>query len=332
MKLMRYCAVGVGGMELPILDKYTEAAKDVGIQVLHVGPADIPGAAPYIIKQVGPVRVGIVSFGVVRPEDDNLQLNMRRYSAFKEARDKSDILVLLDQAGAVSKEWLEHNTKWLGYPDVVIGGQKWFSISHPEVIGGTHIMPTSMEAKNVGVVKVKLIPGGRPELTFSQTFLDSKLQEDPEVKKMVEELKQAERQPVAAPGAGQTVANQYYDSATCSSCHKSQHDSWMKGKHAAAVKSLRKTKDDRPQCLTCHSEKFRMTAQYQPTEAYSVGVECASCHNRVLPHGATGPAKGVAKISLDVCRTCHTKERSPDFEGQSATYWQKAGHGRAKSS
>jgi hypothetical protein len=274
--------------------------------------------------------VGIVSFGAVTAEQDGFSLDVRRYSAFKEARNKSDILVALDQAGKITKEWIERNTKWLGAPDVVIGGQKWFSLSQPEVIGRTRIMPTIAEAKNVGVVKVKMVPGGQPEVTFSSTFLDDKMKEDPEVAKIVQEIKQAPQgQSVAAPGAGKTVANQYYDSATCSSCHKSQHDSWKKGKHAAAVKSLRKTKDDRQQCLPCHSEKFRRTAQYQPTEAYSVGVECASCHNRVLPHGAAGPARGIARIDFDVCRTCHTKERSPKFEGQAATYWQKAGHGHA---
>jgi len=338
LKAMRYAATGLGRFDLRFLPAYVRESKQSGVPVVHIAAADIPDVAPYVVKQVGDVRVGIVSFGDADPKDDQFELKKRRYAAFAAARQACDVLVLLDLANVATDEWLQRNADRFGSPDLVIGGEARWGLFEPKVVGKTRIMPVCNEARYVGVAKVGVAPGQELKVGFTWYHLDGNCAEDPDVKKSVSDYVEATHKTMQTPmppaRSTQASSGTYYDSRTCAPCHKSEQDHWTTSVHAGATRKLIEQRSMSLQCLPCHSEKYRQTKQYSASDdQYNQGVECASCHIRVLPHGAGGPPKmTTAGIDLDTCRVCHTRERSPEFERRSKEYWDKAGHKAAKES
>jgi hypothetical protein len=255
------------------------------------------------------------------------------------------------------------SARW-GAPDVVFGGTYAADIFKERLVGKTHVLPQTLQAKHLGVLDIVLEPGKDPQMHFSEGALGDAVKEDPAARKamdvyIAEEKErvnamnkavndnmsnhslmptapqsQPQQQPVPQPqpaqgSTGTLLSGVYYDSTSCQSCHKSEYDSWQTSKHAAAVTTLINKGSDIPSCLECHSERYRQTSAYLPTsDTPKQGVECASCHIRVLPHGAEGVRKNFEgpKIDLDNCRVCHTKDQSPDFESKSKIYWQKVSH------
>ena len=70
-----------------------------------------------------------------------------------------------------------------------------------------------------------------------------------------------------------------------------------------------------PECLTCHSEYFRMTNQFALLPAGEDGVQCATCHGDGLLHSVSSRKEQVfRKVPEDLCRSCHNQERDPDFD------------------
>ena len=372
LKGMGYSAVGIGRSESgPALDRYLDAAKAAGVKVVQVDTKDRDGVVPYVIKDIGGVRMGVISFGYVPSESNNFELQKRRYAAYKEAREKSDILVLMNAGDVVDDDLLQRLTARWGGPDVVIGGTYTSTVyGSAKVVGKTYVLPSTPQTKYLGVLNIVLEPGKDPKMDYSQGTMEEAVVQDPttrkamdayiaEEKARVEAMNKAvndlvktsstpskstgaatppepQPQPQPQPAQGSTgplLSGVYYDSKSCVSCHQSEYDSWQTTKHAHAVTTLIDKGRDIPSCLECHSERYRQTNAYLPSSDTSKqGVECASCHSRVLPHGADGISKDFegAKIDLDTCRVCHTKEQSPDFESKSKSYWEKAGHKAAK--
>jgi hypothetical protein len=334
LKSIGYSAVGVGATETGhALDSYLDAARASGIIALHVDTKDRDGVIPYITKEVGGVRVGIVSFGFVLGENSSFQLQKRRYTAYKEARERSDILVLMNAGNVVDDDLLQRLTSRWGAPDVIIGGTYASGVyGNPKAIGKTYVLPSTPKAKRVGLLDIVIEPNKDPQLHYSDAVLDDSVAEDPAVRKVMDAYsgKVEDRRKASGMSSSHSVlSGVYYDSKSCVSCHKSEYDSWQTTKHAAALTTLVEKERDIPTCLECHSEHYRQTNAYVPTNDTSKhGVECASCHSKVLPHGADGVSKGLvgARIDLDTCRVCHTKDRSPEFESESKIYWERVGH------
>jgi hypothetical protein len=337
-----YSAVGLGLAESRLGDELLNQAKANDIPVLQVDTESHDYEVPYLIKNVGGVKVGVVSFGCVPPGRDEFDLLKKRFAAYSEARRKSDILVLLDQAMVATDEWLERNGKRFGAPDIVIGGTYQLYLAEPKMVGKTMICPTSVQGTSMGVVKIEVLPGQDPKLVYERAVMDDNITPDPNVTKYVEAYKEKQRQAVAQVthpdvagsngnknGAVMSVVSHqpssaYNDSGKCKSCHSSQFISWQKDKHSKALQTLIKESKVIPECLQCHSEMYRETNRLELDANVPTGVECASCHASVLPHGADIRKKGPTQQDRDACLTCHTKERSPDFNLE--TYWEKAKH------
>ena len=202
MKAMRYDAIGVGVVDLRFLPTFLKASQETGVQTVHIGPSDIPGTVPYIIKKVGATRVGIVSFGAVDPKDDGFELRKRRYATFRAVRAESDVLILLDQARVATDEWLQRNAERFGAPDIVIGGEATAYVTEPKIIGKTHVLPTSMEARFAGLAKVEIAADKSLKIGYTRTSLDENFAEDQDVKKMIEDYRRPAPAATAAAPAG----------------------------------------------------------------------------------------------------------------------------------
>lgn len=315
LRLMDYTAVGVGMVDMRMGESYYSTLKQKGIPVVHVDMAPHAVAQPYVVKQIDGVRVGIVSFGAVVPQEANsFQLLKQRYKTLVEARAKSDILILLDQANVATDDWLQRNAGRFNGPDLVIGGTARAALSAPRQIDCAMVVPTSRQGTYVGRVDIEIDDTGK-KMRFSRTLLDAAVQDNQDVLRIVKDYTLAQSKAFARTAAStyQPASEAFFSHASCKSCHSAEYEQWKGTRHASALSTLVKENKTIGECLPCHSESFKRTRTAQLTGAEVGGVECMSCHASVLPHGADFKKKGDTAAIRAQCAACHTKERSPNF-------------------
>ncbi len=102
----------------------------------------------------------------------------------------------------------------------------------------------------------------------------------------------------------------------CKSCHASIYESWSATRHANAMATLAKTNQDfDPECVGCHATGVLVRngfANMRDTPELA-NVQCEACHGPGLAH-AESSSKGYGKTGEQICRSCHTDERTPEFE------------------
>lgn len=333
MAKMGYAAVGVGSSDAVLGDKYYEKLAANHLAVVDTSPVANKSAVPFLLKVVGGVKVGILSFGV-RPSGvivDDMELRKMRFAALKDARAKSDVLILLDQAGIATRDWIDRNGPRIGAPDIVIGGINNGNPSYSEeVIGRAHIMPCLPQAKELGVIDLEVSPNVEPKVALTRLALNEKIAEDPDLLKQINDANQA--MGIAPAGDNYVPANQVgfvpkptYSPKLCKACHLKQYEDWSQTKHAKALQTLVDATRTTPDCLPCHSETYRAARQYSRPDNGIGGVECATCHADALPHGMERQQMAThSKVEPALCLQCHTKERSPTYDEK--TYFPRVVH------
>ncbi len=319
MAYMHYDAIGIGGADSGFGDAYFRAVGACGLQIVDASAHGSAKAKPFVIKNIGGVRLGVVSCG----DDDKPNARRAFLNAYQQARARSDVLILLDQGGVATKEWIEGDAARLGPPDIVIAGANNSIMPREEAVGKTHIMPTSVKGKLVGVVDLQVTHGqplsvsSRMEVVHRAIPADQAAQD--QIRKFLSSSAQASASIESVPQVLR-VANEtkYSNAKTCETCHPSEYRDWLKTGHAKAVQTLKSKDRLIPECLQCHSEEYRRTRRAPVGVAGPAGVECATCHASVLPHGADGPPRtSDRKVGLSVCISCHATDRSPRFDQQS---------------
>ncbi len=292
MSKMKYDAVGIGNYEMLHLEPFIKQAGKNGLQVIDSGAEKSKSSIPYLIKQVGGAKVGIISYGAncVGPER---MLRGRRESfnsTYKTARRSSDILILLDQGGIATRAWLQGEAEQMGAPDIVIGGASYAKITKEEMIGKTHIMPTSTQGKQIGVIDVEIQPDRSLSMSAQMFLIDKKIAEDEVIKKQIDEyIKKTvfiiTPEMLASLNAARSSKSAYTSPETCKRCHPDKYEQWSKTRHANAINTLAALERKVPDCLPCHSEEYRKTLKTTRPASMPTGIECATCHASVLPHG-----------------------------------------------
>lgn len=318
-------------------DQFYDAAHKHHIDVLNANPYSSEKTLPFVVRNVGGVKVGIVSFGYVPPDQDPEEFLFRKalYSAYKQARDASDILVVLDQSGRVNRDWITRNGPRLGAPDVVIGGLGTGMRPQEEVVGTTHLVVPTTEGKQIGVVDVQIAADGARTITSRCILLGADVAEDTVIAQRVTALLHPEQVAVGRTSTAaitaeeqaalQTSSRNYYPPAACKACHVTQYEDWAGSKHAHAIKALSDAGRALPECMPCHSEEYLRTGKAATTAEGVGGVDCQSCHFESLPHGLE--RKSVAKpvkLSPVKCLSCHNKDRSPAYNEQA--YFPRVAH------
>ena len=339
MAKMHYDAIGIGAYDRRDGDAFFKEVKKNGLTVLDCWPDSASGVESFVMKNVDGVDVGIISFGAPKTDkSSDFEVRKARFAAFVEARKKSDLLILLDQANVANRDWIERNRARVGAPDIVIGGLPRATQVQQTVVGSSHIVPTITEGNGVGVVDVMSTRGHAPTIVDPRiVMLNDKIQPDAEVAKLISAFNASSIKPAAVvsaptlPGAKPVPqkGNVYYSPVQCKACHEREDEDWRKSKHASALASLVDAKQLTPECLPCHSEMFRRLQRVSVPNDNIAGVECATCHFNSLPHGAERRSAAM-KVLVDktLCVTCHTKDRSPDYN--ETTYFPKVVHAIGK--
>lgn len=326
---LKYAAIGLGAGDARLGGEFLSKAKANNLTVVDASGNKDNRLTPYVVKDVGGVKVGIISFGMplVGAELDEAAVRKARYEAFKEARAKTDVLILMDQAGVAVDDWLTRNAARLGSPDIVITGSNSRGIISERVVEKTHVLPSMYQGKGLGVIDVELTPGKAPKLEFRNVVLNEDYAEDADVDKLVKEgvvalssSTAAQAQTVSQPNPTITYPDgfqpkPYYSPMLCKVCHAREYEDWAKTRHARALKTLDEGKNLTPDCLPCHSELYRSSRSSMAVNDTPSGVECATCHRASLPHGNERKETAQrAKVDPKLCLECHNKERSPAYD------------------
>jgi len=107
----------------------------------------------------------------------------------------------------------------------------------------------------------------------------------------------------------------FVGAVSCKRCHEVNYKNWLKTKHAKATQTIVASPQyAQEECLVCHSTGFGKIAEYTTVEevpSYLRGVQCEACHGMGKGHPGKGGIE--RKVTLGVCRNCHTKDQSPTF-------------------
>jgi len=163
------------------------------------------------------------------------------------------------------------------------------------------------EDKNIGYYRNTLIS------------LDKKIEEDPQVKELITEHKNAGRKQTAS-GPAEKV-RVYLGAARCRRCHTDQYVVWEAGSHAQAYERLVKDGHGRDsECIGCHSTGYKQRGGFwemvRGPERLG-GVQCEACHGPGSVHVEQEGKGHISKTaSPKLCLACHTSERDKTFDLQ----------------
>ena len=120
-------------------------------------------------------------------------------------------------------------------------------------------------------------------------------------------------------------AGEYAGSASCQSCHKSEHENWSKSPHAKAFSTLAAKKETaNAECQNCHTTGFNKPGGFPAGGAALEAVGCESCHGPGKEHAKPDtPKRGNilaladkcdSCVILQICGSCHDEKNDPGFE------------------
>ena len=296
---------------------------------------------PYVVKQVGTVKVGI--FGLMSntvdlgPLKDSLTVEEPSVAARRtvaELRRKgATVVVLLSQLGKVESEDLVTALEGI---DAVMVGHNVPLLQKGRMIKNTVACYGGEQGQYIGRTIVTLNPQRRMATADNETFmLSPEVGERKEIAALVkgfedsfnEKLHKAEKERAAKEQAKATSASpdHYLGAEVCIRCHQPEGEQWKSTGHARAWQTLvDHKKDATPECVGCHVVGFKQPGGLVSSAVTPAltNVQCESCHGMGTQHEAftTVPRK----ITVETCRQCHTASASPTFDF--ATYQPHVAH------
>ncbi len=152
--------------------------------------------------------------------------------------------------------------------------------------------------------------------------LDARVQDDPEVAKLVslykEEAKRLNESLADALAAAPAEGPAYVGGASCVECHKGEHEGWRKTAHARAFETLVSRGQEMDlECIGCHTTAFQGKGGFfLPSKAGDwKGVQCEACHG---PGEGHPKRKLIAAPTKDACVRCHQPPQQERFDYDSA--------------
>ena len=327
---------------------------------------DKPKYAPYrVLKTSSGVKVGVIGLlgeqigGPLMAKNSaetvkNALTTLR--SAVKAVRPKSDVVVVLyhgtpDEA---------RNLAGVKGVDLILSTHRAGELLFPEKGANKVVAPITRQG---GVVMVSCETNanwsmGRIDLSLGKNrkidtaahsllYLDRAYDEDPAMTRVYDDYNDRVKLSVLTASAkfkreGETMlAKRGLDlvemrkrlrksplaaSAKCKDCHAEIHESWSNTRHAHAMATLEKSRQQfDPECVSCHATGVNVRNGYinQDETPELANVGCEACHSPGAAHAAV-PAKGYGAAGEQTCRSCHTDERTPDFDFDAA--WAKIKH------
>ena len=103
----------------------------------------------------------------------------------------------------------------------------------------------------------------------------------------------------------------------CAPCHSDISDSWQNTRHAKAIESLKKSKQETlPACVKCHVTGYEKDGGFIDNDLTPemAGVQCEVCHGPGSEHVSSPATEIVKESGAALCRQCHTEGQDPKFD------------------
>lgn len=338
--VMGYDAIGIGEREFACGPDYL--AKMIRESELPFTSANLvmweggrPVASSYLLRQVGGVRVGIVSVASPKAVSDlpgiaALDPGEALAKQTASLRGQADLIVALSQLGLEGDKALAAARD----VDVIVGGRSGEVLREPLKVGKALIVHAGRNAEHVGLLEVTIGQGGGvASWKNTITPLTAQIADEPETAQVAQDYKSARaeamgRMPALSPPA---EVPQFVPAAQCRKCHEKEFSTWAQTKHARAIETLQKDKrEDEPECLYCHATGYGMRGGFVGLKETPglASVQCQSCHLVAVTHGDDKKNVIVPQpISRETCIGCHTEFNSPGFNY--STYLPRVKHASA---
>ncbi len=330
------------GETKPILPPYVVLKTAGGLRVAVIGLIDESLCSPWLGMSFGKV---VKDPGEVLP------------AVAKEARAKADLVVVIYH-GVVSASSSLARIKGIDlilstHPDDqhrIFPAKDSNTVDAPVGKLGSAVLVESETSTNwcLGRLDIALSADGHiKEVKHKLLYLDRAYEEDPAMVKVYDDYNEKVKQAtlasasafkkkaeamLTARGLNLTEMRErlhksvFATAAKCKDCHPEIYEIWSSSQHAHAMATLEKTHQEYdPECIQCHvtgavARNGFSNAKDTPELA---NVQCEACHGPAAKH-VSAPAKGFGKAGEQTCRSCHTTERTPDFDY--AVAWAKIMH------
>lgn len=252
-------------------------------------------------------------------------------SVVGELRRNCSLVIVLSQLGLENDVLLARKVPGI---DVILGGFTRQVTAAPRFEGQTIIVHAGAKGMRLGVLEIAVLPGrsgpwksrasspagGARVYGWNPVPLDTSLPDDPALTALLDRHRAATRehqlaeQALQPPPAGDSA---YVGATACARCHLAQFVQWKGSRHARALASLeRKRQDLEPGCLKCHVTAYGDPAGYRPGApgpGNLADVQCEACHGFGREHrGRDRRIRG--QVPEAICRRCHSTENSPTFK------------------
>ncbi len=338
-----YDALNLGGTDLLLAPELLRnLAARAAFPLLSANVVDTDGKAPFkgwIVKEVGGLRVGIFGISGNRPpgapDFPGRDLTVQdpfatARAAVTELRRTCDLVIALTQLGLEGDARLAREVPGI---DIILGGFTRQVTTTPRFVGTTMILQSGAKGMQLGRLGLRIFPGRAGAWTaplaaragdarvydWTVVPLNNVLPDHPALSALLtrhrEELRsrnlaeQADAPPPPAKPA-------YVGAAACGACHPAQLRQWAASKHARALSSLQRKRQERnPECIRCHVTGYGDSGGYRfgaVTGADLGNVQCEACHGFGREHRGKGKIRG--SVAEAICRRCHSTENSPTFK------------------
>lgn len=340
-----YDALNLGRADLLLPPELLrKLAANAAFPLLSANIVDAAGKTPFkgwIVKEEGWLRVGIFglsgnqSLGIADLPGRTLTVRDPRAAAraaITALRHNTDLVIALSQLGLEEDVLLAREVPGI---DIILGGFTRQVTPTPRIEGRTMILQSGAKGMQLGRLGLEIRPGlagswtartaahGGEARLYDWTIvpLNTTLPDNPALSALLEhhrgELRSrnlAEQE--VAPPPPPTANPAYVGAAACGTCHPAQLRQWAASKHAKALASLeRKRQELNPECIRCHVTGYGDSGGYRPGAlkgAILGNVQCEACHGFGREHRGKGKIRG--SVAEAICRRCHSTENSPTFK------------------
>lgn len=329
------------GTDKPIYAPYTIKNTKNGLRVALVGLIAPDAAGPFLGKQYG------------ESVKDPAQILK---SVIPGVRQKADVVAVIFHGQAADAEKLASQQG----VDLIVAShcsterplfpEKGKSEMDAPVkkVGGAYIINAETRTNwSLGQLYITLQSGKIKAVKHKLTYLDRSFEEDPQMVKIYDDYNEKVKQAVLASGSKirqdmeailikrgikpeevrtRLRKSPFVTSEQCKTCHEDICRSWEETRHAHAMSTLEKVKQEYdPECVGCHATGVVVRNGYvnQKETPELANIQCEACHGAGEAH-VKSPAKGYGDCGESTCRSCHTDERDPEFDF--AIAWGKIKH------
>jgi len=151
---------------------------------------------PYVIKEINGIKMGFTStiskdvedhISPIRKLDVKIENQNDKLSpVIEELNNKADIIVLLSHSG-YDKD--VEFAKTIDTIDMIIGGHSQTLLKEPVLINNTYIVQAGKAGYRIGVLKLKIENAKISQLDNQLILLDKKINNHPEIMKLIDEYK-----------------------------------------------------------------------------------------------------------------------------------------------